>query len=269
MENKKEIVVLSGAGHKGIVKIQNVSSKENTVKGECNLDFRPSNASLYLVGDKIAKIRLHDTNTAFEVPFCAKDNFSCVVRSSSLIMFGGRGTKSKTLAEIDAFNKKKTVERTSERRAETLGNVAENQSANHTDACEKEKENSARTDARIQEEPVQNLSFASEWTKYDGNNFYFAVKPQIDEMFVCYPEEKTLCDAVPNSKWVRVDVKDGYYVVGVLFNEDDPSFICYGVPSPQKAEPPKELQNACVWLPVGDGGYWIIYQSARNGEIVK
>ena len=109
----------------------------------------------------------------------------------------------------------------------------------------------------------------SEWTKYDGNNFYFAVKPQIDEMFVCYPEEKTLCDAVPNSKWVRVDVKDGYYVVGVLFNEDDPSFICYGVPSPQKAEPPKELQNACVWLPVGDGGYWIIYQSARNGEIVK
>lgn len=72
MESKKEIVVLSGAGHKGIVKIKGATGSENTVKGSCNLDFRPSNATLYLVGDNIAKIGLHDTNTEFEVPFCAK-----------------------------------------------------------------------------------------------------------------------------------------------------------------------------------------------------
>ena len=255
MENKKEIVVLSGAGHKGIVKIQNVSSKENTVKGECNLDFRPSNASLYLVGDKIAKIRLHDTNTAFEVPFCATTEFGCVVRSSSVTMFGGNIPNGKILRRIDEYNKQKTVSESTKTAMQSTNANAEKQPE---DNSENAKIGMTLKDVKL-----------DEWTKYDGNNFYFAVKPQIDEMFVCYPEEKTLCDAVPNSKWVRVDVKDGYYVVGVLFNEDDPSFICYGVPSPQKAEPPKELQNACVWLPVGDGGYWIIYQSARNGEIVK
>ena len=271
MDNKKEIVVLSGGGHKGIVRLQSVQGKQNHVKGSCNLDFRPNNAKLYLVADEIAEIALNDTNTAFEVPFCAKDNFSCVVRSSSLIMFGGRGTKSKTLAEIDAFNKKKAVERTSERRAETLKNVAENQCEKQTDACEKENGNSARTDVRLQEETVQNLSFASEWTRYDGNNFYYAVKPQIDELFVRYPEETALNEAVENSRWVRIATSDDYYVVGVLFNENEPSFICYGVPSQSKTTPPDELENACVWLPVGDdeNGYWVIYQSARNGSIVK
>ena len=65
MNDKKEIVVLSGAGHKGIVKYQNVTGK-NTVKGCCNLDFRPSNAkrrinSVFLVilsvveGSSVAK----------------------------------------------------------------------------------------------------------------------------------------------------------------------------------------------------------------------
>lgn len=246
MDNKKEIVVLTGGGHKGIVKIQSVVGKSDYIKGNCNLDFRPSNATLYIVGEQIAKIKLNDINTAFEVPFCAKDEYGCVVRSSSLTMFGGGMSKSKALSKIDESNKrdilKESIDKAKERTAETSGK---------------------------EEHTLDDVLVMSEWTKYDGNNFYYAVKPQIDEMFVCYPEEKTLCDAVPNSKWVRIDVKDGYYVVGVLFNEDAPSFICYGVPSPQKSEPPKELQNACVWLPVGEGGYWIIYQSARNGEIVK
>lgn len=246
MDNKKEIVVLTGGGHKGIVKLQSVVGKADYIKGDCNLDFRPSNATLYIVGEQIAKVRLNDTNTSFEVLFCAKGEYACVVRSSSLTMFGGNLAKSKALAKIDESNKRDTIK----------------------ESMQKAKEQSASA-LKADEPTLADVLEASEWTKYDGNNFYYAVKPQIDEMFVCYPREDVLCDAVPNSKWVRVDVKDGCYVVGVLFNEDEPSFICYGVPSPEKTTPPKELQNACVWLPVGDGGYWIIYQSARNGEIVK
>ena len=118
-----------------------------------------------------------------------------------------------------------------------------------------------------------------DWIKYDGNNFYYAVKPQIDEMFICYPEEKLLTDSVPNSKWVRVDAEDGYYVVGLLFDEDEPSFICYGVPQfgaqdKNARRAPEELENMCVWLPLNDSeglieGYWMIYQSAKTGEIIK
>ena len=100
MDNKKEIIVLSGGGHKGMVKYQSVPG-QNVVKGSCNLDFRPSNAKLYLVSNEIAEIALYNSNTAFEVPFRANSDVSCVVRSSALIMFGGHGAKSKTLAEID------------------------------------------------------------------------------------------------------------------------------------------------------------------------
>ena len=86
-----------------------------------------------------------------------------------------------------------------------------------------------------------------------------------------HPEEKILNDAVASSKWAHVQTGEDYYVVGVLFNDDEPSFICYGVPASSKQNPPSELENACVWLPVGDGsgGYWVIYQSAKTGEIVK
>ena len=171
MENKKEIVVLSGAGHKGIVKIQNVSSKENTVKGECNLDFRPSNASLYLVGDKIAKIRLHDTNTAFEVPFCATTEFGCVVRSSSVTMFGGNIPNGKILRRIDEYNKQKTVSESTKTAVQSTNANAEKQPE---DNSENAKIGMTLKDVKL-----------DEWTKYDGNNFYYAVKPQIDELFVC------------------------------------------------------------------------------------
>ena len=46
---------------------------------------------------------------------------------------------------------------------------------------------------------------ASRGVRFDGTNFYQAVKPQIDELFVRYPAEERLNAIVPNSKWVRVE----------------------------------------------------------------
>ena len=217
MESKKEIVVLSGAGHKGIVKIKGTTGAENTVKGSCNLDFRPSNATLYLVGDNIAKIGLHDTNTEFEVPFCAKSDFGCVVRSSSLTMFGGNIPNGKILKRIDEFQKQNALKATAE-------------------TCANKQAQNAKPVAQVNEQTGDKITIGAtlkdlnldEWTKYDGNNFYYAVKPQIDELFVRYPEEKILNDAVASSKWAHVQTGEDYYVVGVLFNDDEPSFICYG-----------------------------------------
>ena len=258
MTGKKEIVVLSGAGHKGIVKMQSATGAGNLVKGTCNLDFRPHGASLYLVGDDIAQIRLNDTNTAFEVQFQANDDFGCVVRSSSITMFGGNIPNGKILKRIDEYNKQKAVRES----VESCSCKAEEIECAQKETAHAEQK--TKIDTTLGEK-------LDEWTKYDGNNFYYAVKPQIDELFVCFPEEKSLCEAVANSKWVHVQTDEDYYVVGVLYNDEEPSFICYGVPAAAKQTPPAELENACVWLPVGsDGsGYWVIYQSARTGEIVK
>ncbi len=243
MDNRKENIILTGSGHKGIVKIQSTIGTD-CVKGTCNLDFRPNNAVLYLIGDNIAQIRLKDVNTAFEVPFCANTGCGCVVRSSTVTMFGGAIQKSVALKRIEEFN------------------------AQHTPA--KTTASSQSFDDKQQNITFDNVKELSELTKYDGNNFYYAVKPQIDEMFVCYPQETSLQNAIPSSRWVRIDEESGYYAVGLIFENQTPSFICYGVPANKDTQPPKEIQDACSWIDVIDenvDGYWVIFQSAKNGKI--
>ena len=118
-------------------------------------------------------------------------------------------------------------------------------------------------------------SVLEEGVTYDGTNFFFAVKPQLDEMFVRYPAEDRLNAIVPNSKWVRVDTDEGdYYVLGVLYDLSTPIFICYGIPGMRNVAPPREIADVCVWLPLSadepdGGGFWIIYQSAENGKCVR
>lgn len=118
-------------------------------------------------------------------------------------------------------------------------------------------------------------SVLEEGVTYDGTNFFYAVKPQLDEMFVRYPAEDRLNAIVPNSKWVRVDTDEGdYYVLGVLYDLSTPIFICYGIPGMRNVAPPREIADVCVWLPLSadepdGGGFWIIYQSAENGKCVR
>lgn len=282
MVARKEIIILNGGGHKGIVKISAVAGRDDIVKVSCSLDFRPNNAKLYLIGDNVAQMALNDTNCDGELSFSAKSEIGCVLRSSSVTMFGGGGSKSEMLKRIETSNASARPRQAAQGKEQNnITPAFEDTNAQKTaDVCRSETAKVAGDmGAKGQEQFVgtsARTEALSEWTKYDGNNFYYAVKPQIDEMFVCYPEETILVASVPNSKWVRVDAEDGCYVVGLLFDEDEPSFICYGVPQPRtelKPQAPPELENMCVWLPLDVSedimGYWIIYQSARTGEIVK
>lgn len=320
---KKEIVVLTGGGHKGIVKMQ--ANSQNLVEGYCNLDYRPVGAVLYLVGDNIAEIPLKDINTTFKVKFLASSQFACMIRSTSVTMFGGDAPKHETILRIDEYIRRKNADK--DKIAPTTSNIKKdnikpqnvevesfNGSSSSNDSVEREgkgverdeqsaianesktlndeviksnresvisSDNSKECDESENKVKTQygnknnggtlpSMKDLEEWVKYDGNNFYYAVKPQLDEMFICYPEDETLNENVQNSKWVRVEVEDGYFVVGVLFNDSEPSYICYGVPSHANTKPPQELEDMCVWLPIGeDFGYWVIYQSARSGEIIK
>lgn len=254
MENKKEIVILSGGGHKGIVKLQGDLKSDKMVKGSCNLDFRPTNGYLYLVGDNVAKIALYDINTTFEVPFCAKSEFGCAVRSSAITMLGGGISNGSILNRIDSYNKSANSLMQKNTDGSSTPNISPILPA----------EQSAKPLT------IKDVTELDEWSKYDGNNFYYAVKPQLDELFICYPEETALTNTVANSKWVRVQSEHDCYVVGILYDNDEPSLLCYGVPAKANTPPPSELDGACVWLPISDqDGYFVIYQSARTGEIIK
>ena len=107
-------------------------------------------------------------------------------------------------------------------------------------------------------------------------SFFDGVKEQITSLFDKYPEEEFLSSIIPFSKWVKVDFEqDGnYYVLGLVYENDNIKYICYGVPGLYDKNPPKDLNGFAQWLPLDENkpeeyGYWITYQDAQNGESVE
>lgn len=101
-------------------------------------------------------------------------------------------------------------------------------------------------------------------------DFFESIKPQLDELFKCYPADKELMKSVPDSKWVRVEYEsDSYYVVGILYNGKRATHICYGVPGEYTVRPKQKSE----WLPLDymdpEGkGYWVIFQDALTGKTI-
>lgn len=114
-----------------------------------------------------------------------------------------------------------------------------------------------------------------EGVQYEGNNFYQAVKPQLDEMFVCYPAYQELQQLVPFSQWIKIDMDEDFYVVGVIFTEmNEVKYIAYGIHGIYSLKPPDEVKNVCRWLPLSEDaaegeGFWVIYQEPLTGKCVK
>lgn len=109
-----------------------------------------------------------------------------------------------------------------------------------------------------------------------SESFFDGVKEQISSLFDKYPEEEFLPSIIPFSKWVKVDwEEDGnYYVLGLIYENDNIKYICYGVPGLYDQNPPKDLNGFAQWLPLDankpeEYGYWITYQNAENGESVE
>lgn len=110
----------------------------------------------------------------------------------------------------------------------------------------------------------------------EESSFFDGVKEQIEQLFDKYPEEEILKEIIPESKWAKIDFEDKgeYYVVGILYENNEPSYVCYGVPGIYTEEAPAELKGFAQWLPIDVGkekgfGYWITYQDAKTGENIK
>lgn len=107
------------------------------------------------------------------------------------------------------------------------------------------------------------------------HKFYEMIAEQLDELFEKYPRENNLESLVENSKWVKIKYEDSdkYYVVGIIFVNNEVKYICYGVPGDYYSEPPKELKEYSQWLPTNalspyTQGFWVMYQDADTGENV-
>lgn len=115
----------------------------------------------------------------------------------------------------------------------------------------------------------------ADYLEKNCGQFYEDIKGQLDELFEKYPRNTELEMRVMDSKWVNInyDAKS-YYTVGVISEGDIATVICYGVPYEIKSTPPSEIEDYCQWLPldktdVNKAGYYVMYQNAINGEIIK
>lgn len=106
------------------------------------------------------------------------------------------------------------------------------------------------------------------------HHFYEMIAEQLNELFEKYPKERALENLIDNSKWVKIkNIDNKHYVVGIIYNNNDIKYICYGVPGNYSKEPPIELREYSQWLPTDitnpyDNGYWVMYQDADTGENV-
>lgn len=105
-----------------------------------------------------------------------------------------------------------------------------------------------------------------------GECFFARMKDEIEKVLSSYPEERELEETVENSRWVRINYGEGkFYVFGVIYGEEKPEYVCYGVPATDTARPPESLAPLASFIPApsGEGGYWVMYQDANTGAVVK
>lgn len=115
----------------------------------------------------------------------------------------------------------------------------------------------------------ENASYGDENEEGTGGVFFEKIRANLNKIFCDYPSEKSLGDMVCGSKWVKISY-DGerYYVVGVIYSEGAPEYVCYGVPG-NYADKPDELKGRCSFIPASPyalkrEGYWVVFQKVSG-----
>ena len=107
-------------------------------------------------------------------------------------------------------------------------------------------------------------------------SFFSEIKGKIESLFAKSEKEEFLEEIIPNSKWVKVEYEDDgdYYILGLIYEQNELKYIVYGVPGVYQKLPPKEIAGYPVWFPLDKEkresfGYWLSYQDANTGESIR
>lgn len=99
-----------------------------------------------------------------------------------------------------------------------------------------------------------------------GGGFYERMSGDIKNIFSTYPRLSALEDVIEDSRWAKISYGSGaHYAFGVIYYGGKAKYICYGVPVAGQAPCPESLQGRASYIPVEDGGYWVMYQDAATG----
>lgn len=269
----KKIVILHKSGEKAAAGIVKIVGDEKGAKAYVSVEQLSSPCLFLLKAGKKYTSTLTDRKQTIDLSGYDGGPADCAItdRSGRTLLYYG-SSEGNTVGSFALFEEyKKRAEKPGDRAARPSSPPVGDRAEEHKISAASRESSSSASSASAGEKATFELDGG---LIYEGENFYSAVKPQLDEMFVCYPEEKVLNDVIPNSRWIRVNCEEGFYVVGILYNLEEPIYICYGIKGVYTLRPPEELGAVCDWLPLdlnnkfGDG-YWVIYQDAKTGKTVR
>lgn len=106
------------------------------------------------------------------------------------------------------------------------------------------------------------------------DEYHHTIQRELDELFQSYPRDQTLNAAFPHSEWVRIkgEKDNPQCLVGVIYEQLKPKYICYALPAERTTPPPQEIKDACVFVPTSlfdtEKGFYVIFQNAATGVTI-
>jgi len=103
--------------------------------------------------------------------------------------------------------------------------------------------------------------------------FYKSVEDKILKLFKEHAEFSALCEVIPNSKWIKIEYgANSHYVVGMVYKNNIPVYIVYGVPG-NRHNRPTGFSNYPCFVPASlyentDAGYWCTFQDTMDGKVI-
>lgn len=279
------VLVRCDGGAAGFVRLECLQGKtEGEVKMRC-----PEGSLLEMMAD--GRYFSAPANAPFNLPFALREDSRVaarIVKDGGVIALSSAAGK-EFAARASAGGKKGEeergqagVEKKSAPAKESIEEKKEKEQRSKKSAPEKERveqnkeQESGLFEKEESKQPPQEEKEEEEREKSEGREgktqFLGAISASLEELFSLYPAEERLAGVVPFSKWVRVPLESGYYVVGVISDQEGAArYLAYGVPDKDNASPPDAYPACRGWLPLEEdgAGYWMMYQDAITGEIVK
>ena len=279
------VLVRCDGGAAGFVRLECLQGKtDGEVKMRC-----PEGSLLEMMAD--GRYFSAPANAPFNLPFALREDSRVaarIVKDGGVIALSSAAGK-EFAAKTSAGGKKGEeergqagVEKKSAPEKESAEENKEKEQKGKKSAPEKERveqnkeQESGLFEKEESKQPPQEEKEEEEREKSEGREgktqFLGAISASLEELFSLYPAAERLAAVGPFSKWVRVPLESGYYVVGVISDQEGVArYLAYGVPDKDNASPPDAYPACRGWLPLEEdgAGYWMMYQDAITGEIVK
>ncbi len=98
-----------------------------------------------------------------------------------------------------------------------------------------------------------------------GSDYYKSVQQEIVKVFVQFPPYYPLIKKYKNAYFVRIDFpsSEKYFVMGVLQQDEQVKYICYGLPAQKEPLQDKDFS----FVEDSPTSFWMLFQDANTGQI--